>query len=108
MGQGKPPEMVGLHWVLNSRLDFDRDGGDKGSNSLGKGSEMARPRKSKKGPEGSEARGRRSRMRLVQNLGCQLENWRFYPGGNGEPWEVFEQGRSSPASWRTFSLDPME
>lgn len=31
-------------------------------------------------------------MRLVQNLGCQLENWRFYPGGNGEPWEVFEQG----------------
>lgn len=43
---------------------------------MGKGLEMARPRKSKKGPEGSEARGGRSRMRLVQNLGCQLENWR--------------------------------
>lgn len=85
-------------------LDFDRDGGDKGRNSLGKASEMARPRKGRKGPVGSEARRGRSRMRLVQNLGCQLENWRFYPGGNGEPWEVFEQGgRNSPACWRTLS-----
>lgn len=100
--------MVGLHWVLNSRLDFDRDGGDKGRNSLGKASEMARPRKGRKGPVGSEARRGRSRMRLVQNLGGQLENWRFYPGGNGEPWEVFERWGGTVLLVRELSLDPME
>lgn len=37
-------EELSLCWDSNSRLDFDRDGGDGGSNSLIKGWEIARPR----------------------------------------------------------------
>lgn len=52
-------EELSLCWDSNSRLDFDRDGGDGGSNSLIKGWEMARPREIQgraKGLGGSEAR----------------------------------------------------
>lgn len=52
------PGRVSLCWYLNSRLDFDRDGGNDGKNSLIKGWEMTRAREIKgstKGFGGSEA-----------------------------------------------------
>lgn len=71
MGQEKPPETVGFQRVLNSRLDVDRDGG---KSSLSKGWEMADAQERQEGLRELRGKTERSRKRLVQKLGCQLEN----------------------------------
>lgn len=74
VGRRKSPETVDLHWVLTSRLDFDRDGGDSDKSSLSNGWETADAQERQEGLRGLRGYRERSRKRLVQKLACQLES----------------------------------